>query len=145
MFSNIPSKAAKVANQKRFLRWLEAWNPQLHAAAVNAANAVTENDTGLGALNSWWDSFTDKISQLGSKYVQFRTQKEILDAQMERMRQGLPPLETGQYAPTVAIKPDAGTTAEITSAIGSGIGKLSTPLMLAAAALGFFFLTKKRR
>ena len=84
------------------------------------------------ARSSWRRNF---------QYLQFRTQKEILDAQLERMRAGLPPLQTSEYAPTVAVKVDPGTTAEITGAIGTGLGRMLP--FIAIGGLALLFLMRR--
>ena len=119
-----PSRLQKIRDRRQFINWLKRWSPKLYADAKAKADLVEQGEATLGGLGGWWDSFTESLTDLGGKYVQFQTQKEILDAQMERMRQGLPPLQTSEYAPTIAIKPDAGTTREITGAIGAGFGSL---------------------
>ena len=140
-----PSKGEAMRNRTRFLHWIKRWNPHIYAQAVAAANR-TQASGGTGALYGWFDDFTSKVADLGGKFLQFKTQKEILDAQMERLRSGLPPLETGQYAPTVGVQisPDPATTAHITGAIGTGLGKLATPLMLGGAALAAILLLRKK-
>lgn len=119
-----PSKAAMVRARKQFLTWLKKWQPQLYARAVASANQSARQPGGLGQLHGWWDDLSAKLSDLGGKYLQFKTQKEILDAQLERTKQGLPPFETAHIAPTIAIRPDPGTTAQITGAIGVGMERL---------------------
>ena len=65
--------------------------------------------------------------------------------QMERMRAGLPPLQTGEYAPTVAIKVDPGTTRELTGAIGAGFGKMLPVIAIGGVALMFLMGRRRRR
>lgn len=136
------SKAARIRHRRQFVNWLQRWAPQLYADAKKHADVAQAREGTLDGLAGWWESFNDFASNVGGKYLQFRTQKDILDAQMERMRQGLPPLQTGEYAPTFAVKPDPETTAEITGAIGAGFAKV---LPWAAAGLGLFFLLGRKK
>lgn len=132
-----PNKARLIRDRQRFVNWLKTFAPQLYVDAKKAADVAEANGGTLGELAGWFDTFTEKVSELGGKYLQFRTQKEILEAQLERMKQGLPPLETGQIAPTIAVKPDPGTTREITGAIGAGFGRM-LPFLAVGLALFLF-------
>ena len=135
------SKAKQIRDRKQFIGWLKNWAPDLYAAAKAKADAAEINDGTLGQLAGWWETFTQGISDVGGQYIQFRTQKEILDAQLERMRAGLPPLQTSEYAPTVAVKVDPGTTAEITGAIGTGLGRMLP--FIAIGGLALLFLMRR--
>lgn len=136
-----PSRLQKIRDRRQFINWIKRWSPGLYAAAKAKADLVERNEATLGGLSGWWETFTEGLTDVAGKVIQFKTQKEILDAQMERMRQGLPPLQTSEYAPTIAIKPDPGTTREITGAIGAGFGSLLP--WIVAGGVGLFLLTKK--
>jgi len=129
------SKAATIRQRQQFVTWMRNWAPDIFAAAKHKADQAERTDGALGQLAGWWETFSTSVTDLGGKYLQFQTQKEILDAQMERMKQGLPPLQTSEYAPTIAIKPDAGTTAEITGAIGAGFGKMLPFIAIGGVAM----------
>jgi len=128
-------KAKKIRDRQAFINWLKNWAPQLYADAKRKADTLEITEGSLGQLGGWWETFTDSITDLGGKYLQFRTQKEILEAQLSRMREGLPPLQTSEYAPTIAIKPDPGTTREIVGAIGTGFGKMLPFIAIGGVAL----------
>ncbi len=130
-----PRKQVTVRNRQQFINWLKLWAPALYADAKQKADVIERAEPSLGQLGGWWDTFTEKLTDIGGKYLQYRTQREILKAQLERMQAGLPPLQTSEYAPTIAFKPDPGTTREITSAIGAGFGKLLPWLAVAGVAL----------
>lgn len=136
------SKAATIRHRRQFINWVRNWAPEIYTAAKRKADQEERADGALGQLAGWWESFTTGVTDLGGKYLQFRTQKEILEAQLERMKQGLPPLQTSEYAPTVVIKPDAGTTAEITGAIGAGFGKMLP--FIAIGGVAILLLMRKR-
>ncbi len=138
-----PSKAALTRNRQAFVTWVKNWAPDIYAAAKFKADQEELTDGTLGQLAGWWESFSTSVTDLGGKYLQFQTQKEILDAQLERMKQGLPPLQTSEYAPTIAIKPDAGTTAEITGAIGAGFGRMLP--FIAIGGVAFILLMRKKK
>lgn len=136
------SKGTTIRSRRQFLNWIKDWAPQLYVVAKRKADQEDAQDNTLGSLTGWFDTFTDSLTKVGGQYLQLRTQKDILDAQMERMKQGLPPLQTSEYAPTVAVKPDAGTTREITGAIGAGFGSM---LPWIAGGIGLMFLMGRKR
>lgn len=136
------TKLAKIRQRRQFINWIKNWAPQVYAAAKKKADTVEGNEGALGALGTWWDSFTDAVKDIGGQYLQYKTQKEILEAQLERMRAGEPPLQTSEYAPTVRIGIDPGTTQEVVGAIGAGFGKLLPFIAIGGAAL---FLMMRRR
>lgn len=96
------------------------------------------------AEEGWLDKLIGAATTIAPAYLQFQQQKEILDMQLERAKQGLPPLETAYMAPTVRIQtelsPEALRTAR--TGIAEGMGKLAFPLLL---AVGAFMLTKGGR
>lgn len=129
------NKAKTIRHRQAFINWVKNWAPGLYVRAKKKADLVEATEGTLGQLGGWWDTFQESITDLGGKYLQFRTQKEILEAQLERMRAGLPPLQTSEYAPTIAIKPDPGTTREITGAIGAGLGRMLPFIAIGGVAL----------
>lgn len=138
-------RGAKIRQRRQFINWMKNWAPQLYAAAKIKADKVEANEGGLGALGTWWDSFTESIKDLGGQYLQYKTQKEILEAQLERMRAGEPPLQTSEYAPTVRIGIDPGTTREVVGAIGTGFGKLLPFIAIGGVALLLMMRRRPRR
>lgn len=137
-----PRKVVRIRHRQQFINWLKRWAPQVYVGAKKRADVDQAHEGTLNGLGGWWESFSDGVVDLGGKVLQYKTQKEILDAQLERMRRGLPPLQTSEYAPTIAIKPDAGTTREITGAIGAGFGQI---LPWAAAGVGLFLLLGRKK
>jgi hypothetical protein len=139
------SKAAKIRQRQQFINWVKNWAPGLYVAAKKKADIAEGNEGALGALGTWWDSFTDSIKDLGGQYLQYKTQKEILEAQLERMRAGEPPLQTSEYAPTVRIGIDPGTTREVVGAIGAGFGKMLPFIAIGGVALLLMMRRRPRR
>lgn len=80
---------------------------------------------------SWFDSLTRLLPSLAATYQQ----KQLLDVQVERARQGLPPLNTSQYSSNfgvnVGVSPD---TQKLLIYAGLGL----------AALFVFSTLSKKR-
>ena len=136
------SKGAKIRRRQQFVNWIKNWAPQLYLRAKAKADAAEVNEGTLGQLAGWWETFTENLTEVGGALLQYKTQKAILDAQLERMRAGLPPLQTSEYAPTVAVRVDPGTTREITGAIGAGLGKMLP--FIAIAGVGILLMMRRR-
>ncbi len=126
--------------QKQFLHWMKLNQPAVYAAATRSANETAT----LGAADTtpaptqgqgWWGNFIDAAKQLVPVIVQAKSQKDILDVQLTRARQGLPPLNTSQIAPTVQIQ--AGLT--------PALKRVLVPAMMIGVGLLFFMMSKKKR
>lgn len=89
------------------------------------------------AEEGWMDKLIGAATTIAPAYLQFQQQKEILDMQLERAKQGLPPLETAYLAPTVRIQtelsPEALRTAR--TGIAEGLGNLAFPLLLVGGVM----------
>ncbi len=98
------------------------------------------------AEESWLDKLVGAAKDIAPAFIQFKQQKEILDMQVERAKQGLPPLEAAYIAPTVRIQtelsPEMMTTAR--AGITEGLQKLAIPLML-VGGVALVMMTGKRR
>ncbi len=140
-----PSKHLQIRHRQQFITWLKRWHSQLYARAKKSADIAQAREGTLNGLGGWWESFTDSLTEVGGAVLQYKTQKDILDAQMERMRLGLPPLQTAEYAPTVRIDVGAETTRDITGAIGAGFGKMLPWLALGGGMLLLVTMGRKRR
>ncbi len=81
---------------------------------------------------SWLDKVIGAATTIAPAYLQFKQQKEILDMQLERAKQGLPPLETAYLAPTVRIQPELSPEALRTAREGitTGIQNVAVPALL---------------
>ncbi len=98
------------------------------------------------AEESWLDKLVGAAKDIAPAFIQFKQQKEILDMQVERAKQGLPPLEAAYIAPTVRIQtelsPEMMTTAR--AGITEGLQKLAIPLLL-VGGVALVMMTGKRR
>lgn len=72
------------------------WSASLEAVAPGVTGLVAENAT---PGESWVDTLGRLLPVIASTYQQ----KQLLDVQVERARNGLPPLNASQYAPGVAV------------------------------------------
>jgi len=116
------------AAQEQFVDWLRKNQPNVYKAAID------EVGIGLGEKDTWWDSFIGAAKELVPVIVGARSQKKILDVQLRRAEQGLPPLNTQQISPTVRVQ--AGLTPDMK--------RLVLPALLGITALVAFMVWKKR-
>lgn len=101
---------------KEFLGWLSKYSPEVYAGVMDAvpeaaaAISTPAHMEGLGqdpttaqstAEAPWWETVLDAASGVAEAYFTYEAQKDILDIQKERATQGLPPIETEAYAPTI--------------------------------------------
>lgn len=148
----------------KYLAWLQTYDPKLHAAVMeripeqpSSGLGQTITDPWTGApLNldpwgapapspavpqapetPWWQTVLDTVKDVGSAYLQWEAQKDILEVQKKRVEQGLPPIDTAVLAPTVRVQADI--PAEFRAAIGGGIQNV---LLWGAAGLAAFLLLR---
>lgn len=99
--------STKERNQQKFLEWVKSYSPALYAAAIARAGTLT-------GWFDWFGDFTGALVDLAPAYLGFKGQKEMLDIQMDRAREGQPPLpqEIYQpgYTPPVGTRPPPVTT-----------------------------------
>lgn len=155
--------ALKNAQAMRFLAWLQTYSPELHAAVMEripetpqaTLGQITDPWTGQPLQTDpwgvptvspavpqppevpWWEKVINVAKDVGTAALQWKAQKDILDVQKERVKQGLPPIDTAVLAPTVRVQADI--PPEIRREIGGGIQNL---LMWGAIGLGAFFLIR---
>jgi hypothetical protein len=104
----------------------------------------------LGAVDtepSAWNRVITTITELAPQYLQYRAQKEIFDAQMVRLSQGLEPLpDPSAYAPSVRVALDPST---VEAAARAAAERAQPWLLWGGIAIGGAFLLnmllRKRR
>lgn len=82
----------------------DGFTTNIDDAYANAINQVAPNATAIvqqqqAPGESWMDALQRSLPILAATYQQ----KQILDVQVERARQGLPPLNASQYAAGVQV------------------------------------------
>lgn len=50
---------------------------------------------------AWWEKALSAAAGIGESYFQYKAQKDVLKIQQQRAEQGLPPISTEAYAPTI--------------------------------------------
>lgn len=121
--------------QQQFVNWLRVNEPIVFQSAKNAANNAVGLSAADTAEGNWWDSFVGAAKQLVPVIVQAKSQKKILDVQLRRAQQGLPPLDAGQIAPTVRVQ--AGLT--------PSMKKILIPSLAIGAGLLFYFMMGRKK
>lgn len=143
-------KVGQAQARKMFLQWLQRNDPFLYKTARRVAVMRKQNLSGMGEFKwgEFFQSATDTIKNALPTYLQTKQQKEIMDIQMERARQGLPPLETTQYTSPITISPQISPDTEAAmnrialNTVQGGLGKL-LPWIIGGGLLFTIFLSKK--
>lgn len=133
-------------NRARMAAWFKENMPTIYKAAVAR---LKDSDRGVIAARSlgqtteespgFFDKLLGTIQTLAPELIKARAQKELLDVQLDRARQGLPPLDTTQYAPAVQVSMDPETIYRTASAASPMLW--GVPLALLA---GFLLLGSKK-
>lgn len=119
------NEAQKAQAVKEFLGWLSKYSPEVYGAVMQevpeAAQAISipAHMEGFGHLYGFgqtpqptaqqapapqpsiWDKVLDAAANIGQAYFTYEAQKDILKIQQKRAEQGLPPIQTEAYAPTI--------------------------------------------
>lgn len=88
---------------------------------------------GLGEIpvadnQSWWDKFISGVQTLAPTYAQFQLSKDLYSLNMQRAKQGLPPVDASAISPQVRV----GLTPE-TRFMVIGMGAVALIAVLALA------------
>lgn len=97
----------------------------LNLAAPGITGIVSEQQANG---EDWFDALARLLPIVGATYQQ----KQMLDAQADRARLGLPPLDVSQYAPGAAVK----------FSLDPALQKMI--LLGGVAAVGLFLYTRKK-
>jgi len=142
------------------INWVRDNDPKLYELAVKR-HALQQGDTAIYGLEGYeadefvalngiadfFKSLSTTVQNVLPQAIQYKTQKDILKAQLKRGEQGLPPLEVADYSPVFRVAPDftpeseAALTRMAIQTTGSGIKQI---LPYAAFGLGLFLLLRRR-
>lgn len=120
-------RVGKEAAAKKFIAWASKNAPQIAREIkreVSKAANVTLSATVPETSRPWYETALDIAQQAIPTYIQYQAQRDIMKMQLDRARQGLPPLDTSQIAPTVRVQAEVpGVTNWImpVALIGGGI------------------------
>lgn len=71
---------------------------------------------------AWYQSVLQTAAQVATTYLTLDQQRELLQIQNERAKQGLPPLDVSQYTPGVSVGVAQSTQNTVLLLAGLGIG-----------------------
>lgn len=154
------NNARKEQAVKEFLGFLSTYSPEVYAAVMEAvpeaaqAIAVPPGMEGFGSMYgfgqvpqptttaaptaepSWWEKALDAAADIGQAYFGYQAQKDVLKIQRERAVQGLPPIQTEAYAPTIRHAVD------IPPELKQGAMGVGTLALLGAGALVLIMMAR---
>ena len=144
-----PTKAKRL-----YIKWMKDNEPFLYRVGIKKAQLKNQSLSGtMGAIN-WSGIFTnigETVKQLAPAALQYKQQRKLLDVQVKRAEQGLPPLDVQDYAPAVRIEPQINEETEqaITrvaqQSVKTGAKQLMVPLAIGAALLVFVAVRRRGR
>jgi len=121
-----------------FLKWLERNEPVIYAR-------VMKNE-GIAGIEDIFNKAVSVIKDVAPAVTQYKAQSQILKVQLKRAEQGLPPLDTSNYAPTLRVQPEF--TPETNLAIRQGVGASISnymPIILLVGGLAVAYLVMRKR
>lgn len=99
-----------------FVDWLGRAYPgvvESFLEALGVDQAIAHGQLGAEGEQTLVQKMLDLAQGILPAYLQYKQQDEVLSIQLERAKAGLPPLETGQFAPSVQIGLDQETIARM--------------------------------
>jgi hypothetical protein len=128
----------------QFATWVKQRDPALYAQALARAKQAAPADVaGLGVASDFWGKFTEGLTQLATASVALKAQRQVLDTNIQRAQQGLPPIDMSAGAPVIRtqIGVDPATAARLQEGAASGVMRL-LPWALGGVA-AFMFLRRR--
>jgi hypothetical protein len=129
----------------QFADWLKREHPEIFKRAVAIAEKQTQALGALGAEGeSFWSKFTKAAAGLGTTYLALKNQRDMMRLNLERARQGQPPLDVATSAPVVRTQVDVSPelTERLVSTAGEGLNK--TLLLAGAAVVAVLVFMRKK-
>ena len=132
----------------QFADWLKSAHPEIYQRALKIASEG-EQLSGLGQngepKQSFWDRFSEAATKLGTTYLTLKNQRDAMELNMQRAKQGLPPLDPATTAPVVRTQVDVSPqlAQKLTDTAGEGMNRMML-LGVAAIAAAFVIFGLKR-
>lgn len=117
------------------------------AAIFGLSGYDADEFVALNGIADFFKTLSTTVQNVLPQAIQYKTQKDILKAQLKRGEQGLPPLDVADYSPVFRVAPDftpeseAALTRMAIQTTGSGLNKI---LPYAIGGLGLFLLLRRR-
>ena len=133
-----------------FAQWLKANHPTIYRGALRRASDGTLGNAKGGGIFSgdFWKKFGTAAVGLGTTYLTLKAQRDAMKINLERAKQGQPPIDTAAVAPVVRtqvqVEPEVvrEITQSATAVAREGIDK--TLLIGGAVAVGALLLLANR-
>lgn len=130
---------------KELYNWLKDNDPFLLEVAKQR---YALEQSGLAGFTDFLNNIVETVKNVAPSVVNMQSQKKILDIQLKRAEQNLPPLDTTQYSPVIRVAPEITPQAQAAArniavdTMSTGLNKI---LPFALAGIAAFFFMKKRR
>ena len=144
----------QIAAQKQYIDWIRKNDPFLWEVAKKRLQLLkTEmGDTAPQpiSISSIFSNLVETVKAAAPSLLQIKQQKDIMDMQIKRAKQGLPPANVEDYTPSVKIQPvitsetEAAITRVASQTLNEGIGGIIRKYgFFVALGLGLFVFRKK--
>lgn len=162
---------AKEEATLEFLSWLKKWSPQAYSHVMSRIGQPPESgifafNAGFGQLDpygglgvpttgvptstqgssfdfsQWVSTALDTAKEAIPAYFQYKTQSDIMEMNIARAKQGLPPVDPGTVAPQVRVIHD------VPADVQAEINRFKFPVQVAmwgAVGIAGFFLFRMLR
>lgn len=94
------------------------------------------DDTTAPAASSWWDQLSTAATSLGTAYLAYKGQQNVLATNIQRANMGLPPIDPTTGAPTVR------TTVALSPQLMARLQDTGSLVLYAGLAVGALLLLK---
>ena len=127
----------------------DLWNAAVRTAENESGNADQLNGLGQEAgppapTQSFWEKVGGALTGLGTTYLSLKNQRDAMAINLERAKQGLPPLDVATSAPVIRTQVDIDP--QLANRLASNLGSSMTRnmMIIGAVVLAFLFIQKKR-
>lgn len=142
-------------SKRQFVAWIKRHDPFLYKIAEKRHAMLKRRGGSLAGVSDFlnkdfFSTIADTVKTVAPSIFQIQSQKKILDVQLERAKQGLPPLQAADYSPTIKV------AAEITPETEAAAARIAVqsvrevmPSMerwfFVAIGVGAYLMLKKKR
>lgn len=146
-------------SKMQFLKWLEKRDPAVFDLAMKRFQ-IKQGETalhGMGAINwgsigenitGFFNTAAETVKNVLPTVIQYKAQSKVLDSQLKRAEQGLPPLNVADYSPVMTINPridpasEAALTRIAVQSTSTGVEKIM-PWALGGLGLVMLMMTMR--
>ncbi|PCI44008.1 MAG: hypothetical protein COB41_05585 [Proteobacteria bacterium] len=148
---------SKESAAKAFFSWLSKKDPFIYRVIMKRHELERGEYQNLGNFFSSFDwsgllkGAADTIKNVAPQVMKYKQQEKILDMQLKRATQGLPPANVDDYTPSIKIAPQITPATEqaitrVAVNASAGIAKnMQYGLIGLAAVAAIFFVMKIRK